>query len=191
LSTQGVAKEILLTTSQHSLVKGAPFYVGLEQVTDDIDTRQYSKNYLPVAVLLQGEFTSIFQHRVLTSFNNGRAFDFVAKSKPTAQVVVADGDVIRNDVMANGMVLPLGYDRYTKQILYGNKDFVKNVVNFLCDDNGLMPLRGKVVALRLLDRVRVVRERNVWIVVNTVLPIVLLVSGGLVFMFLRKRKYAR
>ena len=191
LSTRDVVKEILLATSQHSLVKGAPFYVGLEQVTDDIDPMQYNKKHLPVAVLLQGEFTSIFQHRVLTMYNNGRPFSFAAKSKPTAQVVVADGDVIRNDVMANGTALPLGYDRYTKQILYGNKEFVKNVVSYLTDDNGLMSLRNKVVTLRLLDRVRVVRERNTWITLNTVAPVVVLVAGGLVFVFLRKRRYAR
>jgi ABC-2 type transport system permease protein len=191
LSTQGVAKEILLTTSQHSLIKSAPFYVGLEQVTEDIDVTLYSKKSLPVAALLQGEFSSIFQHRVLNSFNNGRKFDFTSKSKFSKQIIVADGDVIRNDVMANGTILPLGYDRYTKQILYGNKDFVKNVVNFLCDDSGLMSLRGRVVALRLLDRARVVRERNMWIVINTVVPIAALIAGGLVFVFLRKRKYAR
>ncbi len=191
LAVPGVAKEILLATSQHSLVKGAPFYVGLEQVTDDIDPRLYNKKSLPVAVLLQGEFASIFRHRVLSPYNNGRPFDFMPQSKFTSQVVVADGDVIRNDVMANGTILPLGYDRYTKQILYGNKDFVKNVVNFLCDDSGLMSLRGKVVTLRLLDRVRVVRERNLWIALNTVAPIVVLAAGGLLFVYWRKRKYAR
>ncbi len=191
LATQGVSKQILLATSQHSLVKGAPFYVGLEQVTDDIDPVQYNKSFLPVAVLLKGEFTSIFQHRGLTTYNNGRPFDFIAKGKTAEQVVVADGDIIRNDVMANGTVLPLGYDRYTKQILYGNMDFVKNVVNYLTDDNGLITLRGKVVTLRLLDRARVAREHDMWVVVNTVAPIILLAVGGVVFVFLRKRKYSK
>ncbi|MDR2813538.1 MAG: gliding motility-associated ABC transporter substrate-binding protein GldG [Prevotellaceae bacterium] len=187
----GVGKQTLLSTSPRSFVKGAPFYVGLEQVMDNIDTRLYSKGALPVAVLLQGEFSSIFQRRILSSYNNGRPFSFAAKSVRTAQVVVADGDVIRNDVTANGSALPLGYDRYTRQALYGNKEFVKNVVAYLLDDSGLISLRGKVVAMRLLDRARVVRERSAWIIANTVAPLVLLTLGGVAFVLRRKRKYGK
>ncbi|MDR0712422.1 MAG: gliding motility-associated ABC transporter substrate-binding protein GldG [Prevotellaceae bacterium] len=187
----GVSKQTLLSTSPRSFVKNAPFYVGLEQVMDNINTRLYSNGSLPVAALLQGEFSSIFQHRILSSYNNGRPFSFVAKSSHTAQVVVADGDVIRNDVMANGSVLPLGYDRYTRQVLYGNKEFVKNVVAYLLDDSGLIALRGKVVTMRLLDRARVVRERNAWITLNTIAPLAMLALGGLGFVFWRKKKYGR
>ncbi|MDR1417511.1 MAG: gliding motility-associated ABC transporter substrate-binding protein GldG [Prevotellaceae bacterium] len=185
----GVSKQALLSTSPRSFVKSAPFYVGLEQVMDDVDARQYSKGAIPVAALLQGEFSSIFQHRALSSYNNGRPFTFAAKSVRTAQVVVADGDVIRNDVMANGSILPLGYDRYTRQVLYGNKEFVQNVVAYLLDDGGLMSLRSKVVTMRLLDRARVAQERSAWIAVNTVAPLVLLALGGLSFVFWRKKKY--
>lgn len=191
LPGESVSKQVLLSTSPRSFVKSAPFYVGLEQVVDDIDTRLYSKGPLPVAVLLQGEFSSIFRRRVLSQYNNGRPFDFADKSVRTAQVVVADGDVIRNDVTANGSALPLGYDRYTRQLLYGNKEFVKNVVAYLLDDSGLTSLRGKVVAMRLLDRARVVRERSAWIAANTVAPLALLALGGAAFVLRRKRKYGR
>jgi ABC-2 type transport system permease protein len=186
-----VSKQVLLSTSPRSFVKGAPFYVGLEQVLDNINTRLYSNGAIPVAVLLQGEFSSIFQHRILSSYNNGRPFSFAAKSARTAQIVVADGDVIRNDVTASGGALPLGYDRYTRQVLYGNKEFVKNAVAYLLDDGGLIALRGKVVTMRLLDRARVVRERSAWIAVNTVAPLALLALGGLVFVAYRKRKYGK
>ncbi|MDR0415375.1 MAG: gliding motility-associated ABC transporter substrate-binding protein GldG [Prevotellaceae bacterium] len=185
----GVAKQVLLSTSPRSFVKNAPFYVGLEQVVENIDARLYSRGAIPVAALLQGEFSSIFQHRALSSYNNGRPFAFAAKSVPTAQVVVADGDVIRNDVTADGSPLPLGYDRYTRQALYGNKGFVQNVVAYLLDDSGLMSLRSKVVAMRLLDRARVVQERTAWIAVNTVAPLALLALGGVCFVLRRKKKY--
>ena len=191
LPGEGARKQVLLSTSPRSAVKNAPFYVGLEQVVNDIDTRRYSQGSLPVAVLLQGEFTSIFRHRVLSPYNNGRPFVFADKSARTAQVVVADGDVIRNDVTANGSALPLGYDRYTRQVLYGNKEFVKNVVAYLLDDSELMALRGKVVTMRLLDRTRVVRERSAWIAVNTIAPLALLAIGGVAFVLRRKRKYGR
>jgi gliding-associated putative ABC transporter substrate-binding component GldG len=191
LSGAKVSKQILLTTSPHSHIKSAPFYVGLEQVTDDIDTKLYSQGQLPVAVLLQGEFSSIFQHRVLSRLNNGRPFEFAAQGVHAAQVVVADGDVIRNDVMANGSVLPLGYDRYTGQVLYGNKEFVRNVVSYLLDDHALMSLREKVVTIRLLDRARMVQERRAWIIFNTVTPLAGLLLGGLGFIFWRKRRYEK
>jgi ABC-2 type transport system permease protein len=187
----GASKQVLLSTSPRSFVKSAPFYVGLEQVVNDIDTRLYSKGELPVAVLLQGEFSSIFRHRVLSSYNNGRPFSFADKSARTAQVVVADGDVIRNDVTASGSALPLGYDRYTGQVLYGNKEFVKNVLAYLLDDGGLMALREKVVTMRLLDRARVVHERSAWIAANTVAPLALLTLGGVTFVIRRKRRYGR
>jgi ABC-2 type transport system permease protein len=191
LQGAGVSKQALLSASPRSFAKNAPFYVGLEQVMDDIDTRLYSKGPIPVAMLLQGEFSSIFQHRVLSSYNNGRPFTFAAKSARTAQVVVADGDVIRNDVMAGGSALPLGYDRYTKQVLYGNKEFVKNVVAYLLDDSGLTSLRSKIITMRLLDRARVVRERNAWIAVNTIAPLALLAVGGLGFVLWRKKRYGK
>ncbi|MDR3297211.1 MAG: gliding motility-associated ABC transporter substrate-binding protein GldG [Prevotellaceae bacterium] len=191
LAVAGVSKEILLSTSAHSLVKKAPFYVSLEQVMEDVDTRLFSHAQLPVAVLLRGEFTSIFQHRVLSSFNHGQPFSFAAKSKPTAQVVVADGDVIRNAVRANGDILPLGYDQYTLQPLYGNKEFVQNVVSYLLDDKGLMSLRSKVVTMRLLDRSRVVNERRQWLVLNTLATLLLLGAGGVGFVMWRRIRYAR
>jgi ABC-2 type transport system permease protein len=189
LAVAGVSKTILLSTSAHSFVKKAPFFVSLEQVVDDVDTRLFSHAPLPVAVLLRGEFTSIFQHRVLSSFNHGKPFSFAATSKPTAQVVVADGDIIRNAVRANGDILPLGYDQYTLQPLYGNKEFVQNVVSYLLDDKGLMSLRSKVVAMRLLDRSRVASERKQWLVLNTVMPLLLLAAGGAGFVVWRRKKY--
>jgi gliding-associated putative ABC transporter substrate-binding component GldG len=166
--------------------------VSLEQVTENINPRTYNQKFIPVAVLLSGEFTSIFQNRPLRRYNNGKTFDFIPQSTiPTQQVVVADGDIIRNDVLANGNTFPLGYDRFTKQILYGNKDFVRNIISYLTEDSGVMELRNRVVTLRLLDRVRVVRQRTMWIVINTVAPLALLAVGGLTFIYLRKRKYGR
>ncbi|MGL4909079.1 MAG: gliding motility-associated ABC transporter substrate-binding protein GldG [Bacteroidales bacterium] len=190
LPTKGVSKQILLATSANSMIKKAPFYVGLEQVTDDINPAMFNKRNIPVAVLLEGSFTSIFQHRITSALNNGKPFEFISQSATTQQVIVADGDVIRNEVQANGHILPLGYDRYAKQTLYGNMEFIKNVIHYLTDESGLMNLRSKVVTLRALHRVRTVQERTKWIIVNTALPIILLILGGIGFTFWRKRRYA-
>ncbi|MDR1226725.1 MAG: gliding motility-associated ABC transporter substrate-binding protein GldG [Prevotellaceae bacterium] len=191
LENAAVRKQILLTSSQYSLVKSAPFSVSLQQVTENVNPQLYNKQYASVAVLLSGQFSSIFRNRPIEKYNNGKKFPFIEQSSDNQQIVVADGDIIRNDVLNSGNVFPLGYDRYTKQILYGNKDFVRNVVSCLTDDNDLMQLRSKVITLRMLDRARVVRERTFWIVVNTVVPLVVLAVGGVAFVYYRKKKYGK
>ncbi|MGL4364272.1 MAG: gliding motility-associated ABC transporter substrate-binding protein GldG [Bacteroidales bacterium] len=190
LSTTHINKKILLTSSTNSLIKKAPFYVGLEQVTDDINPTAFSQKNLPIAVLLEGCFSSIFQYRITSSFNNGKPFEFIEKGVQTQQVIIADGDIIRNEVQANRGIYPLGYDRYAKQVLYTNMNLIKNIIYYLTDENGLMELRSKVVTLRTLHRVRSVQERTMWIILNSLLPLLLLFIGGISFNFWRKKRYA-
>jgi ABC-2 type transport system permease protein len=186
-----VRKEILLGSSQYALVKAAPYAVSLAQATEDIDTRKYTQSFVPVAVLLSGEFTSGFKNRPWQKYPQEQPFDFMETSHPTQQIVVADGDIIRNDVLANGNAFPLGYDRFTKQLLYGNLDFVRNCILYLAQDaNNIMLLRSKVITLRLLDRARVVKERHRWILINVLLPFAALAGGGIAFLYRRKRRYA-
>ena len=107
-------------------------------------------------------------------------------------VVVADGDVICNDVEQTReglMLVPLGYDRVTRQ-MHGNKDFIVNSMLYLTDDEGLMQLRNRRVDLRLLNRAVVDSQRNIWMWTNTLLPIVLLALFGGVFFWQRKKKNA-
>ena len=185
----GVGKHILLSSSQYALVKAAPYAVSLAQATENIDTRRYGQAFLPVGVLLSGEFTSVFKNRPWHKYPQEQPFHFLEKSPPTQQIVVADGDILRNDVLANGTAFPLGYDRFTKQMLYGNREFVRNCILYLTDENSIMLLRSKVITLRLLDRARVTQERRQWILLNTLLPFVVLAAGGAAFLYGRKRRY--
>jgi ABC-2 type transport system permease protein len=189
LATAEVSKQVLLSSSMYGFVKSAPYAVSLAQVTENIEPEKYTKRYVPVAVLLSGKFTSIFKNRMLTGYPQSQHVDYQYVSPPTQQIVVADGDVIRNDVLANGNAYPLGYDRFTKQHLYGNKDFVRNAISFLTDENDVMLLRNKVITLRLLDRARAVSERHKWLIINTLLPFVVLGVGGAGFFRWRKKKY--
>jgi gliding-associated putative ABC transporter substrate-binding component GldG len=105
-------------------------------------------------------------------------------------IVVSDGDVIKNQLDKNYVPLELGYDKWTNK-LYGNKEFLMNCVNYLLDDNGLINIRSKVVDLPLLDKEKVYDNytKTQWISVG--LPIVLLLAFGIIFTFLRKRKYRK
>jgi ABC-2 type transport system permease protein len=187
----GVNKKILLTSSQYSLIKAAPYPVSLAEATKDIDTRLYGQSFMPAAVLLSGEFTSIFKNRPYEKYQQQKPFVFKEKSMPTQQIFVADGDIIRNDALNNGAAFPLGYDRYAKQILYANGGFVRNCILYLTDENNVMLLRNKVVTLRLLDRARVVKERRAWILLNVMLPFAALAAAGSGFVVWRKRRYTK
>jgi ABC-2 type transport system permease protein len=106
-------------------------------------------------------------------------------------IVVSDGDVMRNIVnRADNRVAPLGYDRYTGE-LFGNKDFLLNCVNYLCDDAGLISVRSREAKLRLLDETKLKANRAVIQIRNVVIPIVCLLLAGTVLVWMRKRKFSK
>jgi ABC-2 type transport system permease protein len=112
-------------------------------------------------------------------------------SKPTKMIVVADGDIARNDVDPRSMSpLPLGFNRF-ENYTYGNKDFLLNCVEYLLDQNGVVAARSKDFKLRLLNKVKANDEKVKWQIINIVLPLVFLAIFGLVFSYIRKRKYAK
>jgi ABC-2 type transport system permease protein len=151
----------------------------------------FTTKYVPIAVALEGEFQSIYKHRMVPE--GVVASGVIDKSKSTRMVVVADGDVIRNDVEQHReglMLVPLGYDRVTRQT-HGNKDFIVNAMLYLTDDEDVMQLRNRRVSLRLLNRAVVDLQRNVWMVINILLPIVLLCACGGLFVWRRRRLYVK
>ena len=187
----GIKKTILLTTSRYSRVLNTPVTVSLEYLYQRPDVTQFNQPYQPVAVLLEGEFPSLFLNRVPAEIANAPAVGFTAKSSKTAMIVVADGDIIKNQLqpgMKQATPLPLGYDRYTGQ-QFGNKDFVLNAVNYLCDDSGLLSVRSRDVKLRTLDASRIAAERLQWQLIDSILPIVLVLIFAVIQAYWRKRHY--
>ena len=188
--TLGVRKEVLLITSNASHVNVAPTEIDVMNAVNVDPSEYFNTRYVPVAVALEGEFESIYKHRMAPK--GIVVNEIISKSLPTRMVVVADGDVIRNDVEQTReglMLVPLGYDRVTRQ-MHGNKDFIVNTMLYLTDDEGLMQLRNRRIDLRLLNRAVVDSQRNMWIWINTLLPIVLLALFGGVFFWQRKKKNA-
>ena len=113
------------------------------------------------------------------------------ESVRTKMIVVADADIIRNDVTRNGMQevpVPLGVDKYTGQT-FGNTDFLINCINYLVDDHGLMELRSRELKLRLLDKQRIKSERIKWQLFNVLGPVILVLAAGFIYSYFRKRKY--
>jgi ABC-2 type transport system permease protein len=188
VEAEGVKKTILLTTSQYSKALMAPARVSLNILKEEPDPKQFNKSNLPLAVLLEGYFSSDFKNRVPEAIATAPEIGFKEKSESTKMIVVADGDVIASYVSKKGNIFPLGYDRFTGQT-YGNKNFILNCVDYLCDDSGLMSLRGKEFKLRLLDKAKTENSSIKWM--NTILPVVLIMLYGFIHAMIRKRKYEK
>lgn len=186
-----VRKEIILATGNASHVHFAPSQVDVSAAVQ-VEPEEYFNNaYIPVAVSLEGNFTSAFMHRLVPDSLN--TSNIIEKSVNTRMIVVADGDIIRNDIEKYNselMLVPLGYDRVTKQT-HGNKNFIINSLLYLTDDEGVMNLRNRKVELRLLNRAVVNSNRNLIIAFNTIIPLVIIALFGGVFFIIRKRKYSK
>lgn len=181
----GIEKRVLLATSTATRVTATPGEVNLNDLQPDLEAFRYQ--YVPVAVSLEGTFNSAFAHRMMP--------DSIVSDEPirkqsvaTRQVVVGSGSIIMNEVERN-QVLPMGYDRYN-QIQFSNRDFIANVLLWLTDSEGLIQLREKTVALRLLNDKRAHDERARVQTISTISPIAILALLGGVIWIIRKRKYA-
>ncbi len=182
-----IKKQIILTTYEGSRIVMPPMFISLEETSDLPDEGEFNRRNIPVAVMLEGTFRSAFMNRAPQSSDGAVKYE----SEPTKMIVVADGDIIKNDVRyTEGHFVPLtlGLDRYSGRI-FGNKEFIVNCINYLVDDNGLLELRGREIKPRLLDSKRIKDERLLWQIMNTLMPLLLVIVAGYVIMAIRKRRY--
>lgn len=182
-------KIVLLHSSTGTRVMNAPVNVSLNMLKQKQDAKLFNSGSKPVAMLLEGEFVSAFKNRLTATMEESSQIAFKDHSDSTAMIVVADGDICRND-FERGQPVPLGYDKYTRT-MYGNKEFLVNCVNYLCGDEDLIPLRSREVIMRKLDTAKIERERTFWQIVNVVIPVVIILAVGLMLTIFRKRKYSR
>ncbi len=180
-----IKKTVLLKSSPLSKLDGTPLQVSLDIITQEPDPSRYNKGNQNLAVLLEGEFTSVYNNRV-KPFNLSEEKN---KSIPTKMIVVADGDIVKNDYGRNGPQ-ELGFDRWTG-LTYGNKEFLLNAVNYLLDDDGLINIRSKEIAISFLDDQKVANEKTKWQLINIAVPLLLLAIFGFIFNYFRKIKYAK
>lgn len=188
---EGIKKTPLLRTSDYSRITGTPALITLAMLRDKPDQRMYNKSGQITAYLLEGSFESLYTNRMPPEITGSREIGFRETSKPTAMIVVADGDIIRNQFhVPQGYPLPLGFDQYTRQT-FGNKDFILNAISYLADESGLISIRSRELKMRLLDMSKVNNERLQWQIINIVLPVLVVLIFGLVLALSRKRKYAK
>jgi len=179
-----IKKTILLESAPLTKIEGTPREISLDIVTQQQDQTLFNKGNQPLAVLLEGKFTSVYKNRI-KPFKLSNEKD---ESVPTKMIVIADGDVIKNDVVRN-KPQELGFDRWTGQS-YGNKEFLLNAVNYLLDDDGLINIRSKEIAVAFLNQQKIASQKTKWQLLNILLPLGLLAIFGFLFNYIRKKKYA-
>ena len=187
----GVNQIPLLKTSDYTKVSGVPAFITLAMLKQTPDRRMFPQTGQNTAYLLKGTFQSLYANRVTADIAESKEMQFREDSEPTAMIVVADGDIIRNQIdIKRREPLPLGYDQYTGNT-YGNKDFIMNAMSYLIDGEGLVNIRSRELKIRLLDQTKISHSRTKWQVVNTVIPTILIVILGVTLALIRKQKYTK
>jgi len=182
--------QLLLATSDNTHIVGTPTTIDLSQKLKANDKTYFNGAYVPVAISMEGIFESDFENRMVPKGLVNTA-PILKQSTKTRQIVVADGDIIRNEVsLKDSVSIPLGFDRYMNQ-QFGNKDFIQNAVLYLADNDGWMQLRSRTLKLRLLNKKITNEDRIIWQLGNVLIPITLLLIFGIGYQIIRKRKYTR
>lgn len=182
-----IRKTILLHSSKESRLNPAPSKVSLGILENPPTTNSYNKEFLPIAILLEGEFESVFKDKLV---QKNQQIQFIEKSVNTKMIVISDGDMIANDLSNSGGIYPLGYDKNLKFTYSGNKHFIINAVQYLCGDNSLSHLKKKELSLRMLDKKKIQKNKFIIQLINIALPILLLLIFALFYLRYKKRKYA-
>lgn len=206
LSDKKVKKTILLTSSNYSKSLMAPVRINygfaFDKYKPDLKNSKFGNN--PIALLLEGEFSSPFENRISEAFLSSDDYKSVFKSVKNKMLVVSDGDMINGSFtyFKSGQKkispIPLSVDRFyvktqngTPKFYYGNKDFFLNAIDYLLDDNSLISIRSKTINLRMLDEDKMSEDKSFWKVINIITPIVLILLLAIVLLLFRKRKYGK
>lgn len=188
-----IKKTVLLSTSEFARTISPPVIISLKEADLKPDNSLFTRSTLPVAVLFEGVFPSAFRNRMVGSITGDKNFKIKTESVPTRMIVVADADIIRNEVRRSGLQetpLPLGEDKYTRQV-FGNRDFLLNSLNYLVDNNGIMELRSREIKLRLLNMTEVKTGKLKWQLINIAGPVLIVLLAGFLYSYFRKRRYTR
>ncbi len=211
IQAEGISKEPLLVTSPNSRIISTPALISLNENKNVPQHEKFKRNAIPVAMLLEGTFTSLYRNRVTKSMADTLAASglrFTDRSSDSKIIVVADGDMLLNDfIIPDGdrtqpEPIQMGWNKYTyteylRQSEAGkyflpaaNRDFLLNCVEYLVNNPAIIETRNKDIILRLLDSKKLKTGKSTWQFINIGLPIVLVIIFGWLFQQIRKRKFA-
>src|ERR1044072_8699302 len=188
-----IKKTVLLASSERSRIISTPAIVTLNSIKTEDDMKTFNQPFIPIAVLLEGRFSSLYTNRLSTGMLDTLAGMYkqpfrAATEKEGKMIVVSDADIVTNVVTGNEGPLPMGYNQFTNY-QYANKDFFLNCIQYLTDSSGILETRSKDFTLRLLDPQKTEEDRVQWQLLSIGLPVVLVLVFGVIYQAIRKRKY--
>ncbi|MBS1557397.1 MAG: gliding motility-associated ABC transporter substrate-binding protein GldG, partial [Bacteroidetes bacterium] len=118
----GIKKTPLLFSSPYTRKITTPVKVGVNDLRKQLQEGNFNQGKIPVAYLLEGRFTSLFKNRFAP--DGVDTAGFLDHSRPAKIIVVADGDVARNDVNKREQKpQQLGFDPIM-QYTFANEDLL-------------------------------------------------------------------
>ncbi len=198
VEAEGITKTILLSSSANARTLGSPAVISGAQNVNAPEDAKYKKSNIPIAVLLEGKFRSMFANRLSQAMSDSLAqynLTFMLQATGTNKIiVVGDGDMVLN-CFIQGNPIPMGMNKYTygtqAQVPFANKDFLQNCLDYLINENGLSDAKAKDYVVRLLDTKKTEEQKNFWQFMNITMPIFIVILFAIVFQWLRKRKYTK
>jgi gliding-associated putative ABC transporter substrate-binding component GldG len=185
---------LLLTTSANSRSVSSPIEVSWNNLRVKPNRREFNRQFLPVAVLLEGQFTSLFRNRL--DENTHQAIQ-KASGQPfrnnsdtiNKMIVVSDADIITNAFSQKSGPLQMGVNLYDQSMVYANREFLLNSLGYLTHNASIMDARNKELTLRLLNPEKVKQEKSKWQAICFIVPIGLVLLFAAIFQFIRQRKF--
>jgi gliding-associated putative ABC transporter substrate-binding component GldG len=192
VEAEGINKTVLLSSSGNSYTMATPARIALNDLQLEEDISKYNKKNIPVAVLLEGQFTSMYANRATTAqLDTLKSYNIPFLREPVVPgkvIVVSDADVVMNQVSETVGPLPMGTNKATK-ITYANRDFFLNCTEYLANKKNILEAKAKDYTLRLLDVKKTTEQRSLWQMVNIIAPVLLVLLFGFIYQWWRKRKY--
>lgn len=189
----GIRKTILLSTDTNSRVIASPALVSIKEVLN-VDLRSFNKSHVPIAVLLEGKFNSLYANRlpqdVKDSVQKASGRPFASSSvKEGKQIIASDADIVTNAVSPTTGPMPMGMIPY-ENYRFANREFFLNSIDYLVSNSAIFESRNKEFTLRSLDKAKLESGKTTWQFINIGLPVVIVLLAGLLLQWSRKRKYA-
>jgi gliding-associated putative ABC transporter substrate-binding component GldG len=193
VEADGVSKTVLLSTSANAYTMPTPAQIKLNSLQTEEDIGRFNRKNIPVAVLLEGQFQSMYANRTsqaqLDSLK-AHGLEFRKTGNGDGKlIVVSDADIVMNQISESIGPLPMGVNKFTK-IQYANKDFFLNSTEYLANRKNILDARAKDYTLRLLDLKKVAAEKTTWQVFNTAAPVLLVIFFAFIYQWRRKNRYA-
>ncbi len=195
IAVPGIKHTILLASSQNSRLLATPAVVSLNTVKTEDDLKTFRQGHIPIAVLIEGQFSSLYANRLSKAKADSLATLFnmpfqPASLAPNSMIVISDADIAGNVFTQSNGPMPMGFNQFTSY-QYANKEFILNCIEYLVNPSGIMESRAKDLTLRMLDPKKVEAEKTGWQILNIVVPVVLIGLFGAIYQAVRKRSYRK